>query len=267
MSTYASGVTISLGLASTVGKLKTLKRPVDAATKLTTLCPVCKASPARQFYLGECGHVPEDGSVGFKTGQCAKGQKVGDTYVEVTAEEAKAAKAASSAPKILELNVHPAEQVDAQTWPSGSTYWFEPDRQDDFYAVLASKIASSPSVAFTGTIVLSGNEKLVRLLPHNGGIVFQELARPGELNTFAAEVEAKDKYRVLIDSLTETLVEPFDADKYVSTVGEKFRSLIASKTGEPVAEVTPITTASEPVDSLTAALEAALAAATAAKAA
>lgn len=269
MRTYAKDVTISLALATTVGDLIPLKRPADTATKLTTLCPVCKASPAKQFYLGECGHTPDDGSVGFKTGQCAKGQKVGSAFVEVTADEVKAAKAAEgSESKVLELNVHPAAEVEAQTWPSGATYWFQPSGRSDFYDVLAAKLASSPTVAFTGKIVLSGNEKLVRLVPHNGGIVVQELVRPNELNEFSASPEPKDKYVAMIDQLTEALVDNFDADAYVSNVGDKMRAIVAAKTGDvEFTEVVTTTAPAEPADDLAVALEAALAAALAAKAA
>lgn len=257
MSTYASSVTISLGLASTTVKLKSIKQTFKArASALNMACPECPTKVS-QFYVGECGHKPE-AAHGYTAKETRKGKQVGDTFIIVTAEE-QAEVVASQLPKnVVELSVHDAAEVDGHSVQSGTVYWAEPvNEADQFYPVLCHLIAEGTK-AFVAVANLQGHEKMVRLVAHNGGFLVAEIARPDELESYSTEVTPTEKYLVMADQLAVAMTESFDIAAYADQRAAKVAALLASKTGETLAEVISIKPTQ--VDSLEAALTAALAA-------
>lgn len=297
MTTIAAEVTIGLGLASTTGRLVTLRKGATgskAGTSLTTLCPDCvdeakaaagivtllSGAPAplqvgpgakvSQFYVCEAGHKPGE-QHGYTTKECRKGAALGrgknvNGYVPVDGDEVREVKVSDLAEGHLDLSVHPAAEVESQTWPSGTFYLFQPKVADPFYAVLADRLNRVNDLALVGLFNLKNAERLYRLVGYKGGIVFQELARPQDLEQVAPEaVVPLEQYQQLLEDLVKAVNEDFDADAYAPAAAERLRALIAAKVGE---QPTPAEARKEAAeDSLLASLLASIEAAKAAKAA
>lgn len=293
MTTIQKDTTISLGLANTQGKLVTLRAKADDGLRLTTLCPDCTdqavigakvltallgygvaplvplEAKIEQWNKGACTHPH------YKTGQCRKGVEAkGRGYVPINGDEVKAAKTSDLQDGRIELSVHRAADVESNTWPSGTFYWFEPDKSDDFFNVLAGWLndPSADDYAFVSLAVIKGSERLVRLRGHRGGIVVQELARPQELNDLSASPRTVSERVVdMATQLVEAVCDDFDPATYSRTQAARLRELIDAKLGGDLGPAVSVAQDDAPVvdddAALIAQFEAAIAAAKARKAA
>lgn len=258
MTTFAKDFRISLGLASTRGKLLTIKATAPKDASFNLICPACQDEQLKQYLVGACGHHPES-APGYTKDQVLKGQKVDDKWIVVTEEQAKAATASTRELNALDLNIHDIAEVESQTWASGAMYWFQPDRETDEFFELLAEYVGHYEHAYIGVVNLRGNDKLVRLQPHNGGVVVQELLRPEEVNEFAHEpFHVATAQESVFNELVNAVVKPFDPAEYKSDRADKVRSLVDN------AEELPLKTKADE-KALLDQLEAALAAAKKAK--
>lgn len=279
-----TGVTISIGLMNTVCSLHPIQDTSNTrAVKLITLDP--GHHRVGQFYVCDQATITHDKGNVTISGGCEPpadqpGFKVGDLHdkgrergkgqpvVVLSADEVAATKASSLTPGLLQLELRPADRVAAETWPYGTAYWIEPDRVDDFYLSLCKELAEG-YLAGVGTINLRDNDKFVRLLPHNGGLVMQQMLRPSDTWHFEpVEGEVSEKVAKMAKGLFEALTEDWDPDAFNSDRVAAMQALLAAKAGgEPTATVTPLKAPEAPQDSIEAQLAASLAMAMAAKAA
>lgn len=251
--TYAKNVTISLGLASSVGSLKPL-RSSERADSFNTLCPGCLeegiATRVEQRYICSRNHGP------FLPGDCQnKGKQVGDELIPLSQEDIDAIRELSESNNQLSLNVHPADQVNMI--PTGKAYAFLPHSTNDpFYGVLKD-LVSEPDLVFMGTFIQRGRENVYRLAIQNDILVLAELCRPNEMYEYApVEAEYDPKYLRMAITLVEGIKSDFDPELYIDRTFERLETVLAAKdSGTPIpARPKP----AEKLDDIEAALRASL---------
>jgi non-homologous end joining protein Ku len=271
-----SSINLTFSLLTTRGGLFNVKEAAPSReVKVSMVCPDCKDSLLDQVYLCKKGHKPSPKAPGIHPeGWTTKeipdrAQVIAKKLVLVTADEIDATKAGIVDTGALEVEPKPAAQVEAATWPGATTYCFVPEKADSVYTAFLA-MAADTTTAWIGVLNLRGNEKLYRLVSHEGTLRVMELLRPEETASFAAltppALSASEE--ATIKALSEALTSDFDADAYSSTVLAAKAALLASKsgTGTPLASVTAIT-APAATTSLSDALAASLALAKAKKAA
>lgn len=257
---YSSDVSISFGLVTLTGSIYPLASKEKEAS-FKTACPTCAeggvASRMTQGYTctADSDHGP------FSVGECARCQEVGDNLVLVSAEEVEAVKGADGeGSTALRLRVHPAAQVNRKAWPTGNSYWFEPNKGSEQSYGLMADLAGEPDFAFTGTMVLRKAEKFFRLVRAEFGIVLEELFRPEQVHDF--EMPATGYNGELISmalELVEKTMTDFDPSDYRSTVGDRMAELLAAKDGTGTLDIgKPTKSAASPANDLAALLQASI---------
>lgn len=256
MGTFAKDIRLTMGLAGSTGKLSTL-RSTEKADSFCIICPECpEPTTIEQRYVCEHGHGP------FLPNECeGRGKRVGDVIYSLSADEVTNARTPTDTGKTMAIRVHPAEQVEANTRPTGIAYAFLPAAdKDPFYAVL-TEMADRMSVALVGILVLRGKEKLFRIVREPHGLSLVELCRPEELNHFEPVIHecSPDELRMGA-MLVEAAMRDFDPAEYADGTAARVEAIIQAK-----ANGTPVPIESKRVekpasDDLLAALEASLAA-------
>jgi non-homologous end joining protein Ku len=254
--TFAKDIRLTLGLAGTTGNLKPL-RSSEKADSFCILCPTCPTpTKVEQRLVCEHGHGP------FLPADCeGRGKKVGDVLYSLTGAEVEAARKSDHEGTTLELRVHPADQVEAMTRPTGIAYAFLPtSAKDQFYAILC-ELVDSLGTALIGVLVLRNKEKLFRLVREPHGLSLVELCRPQELYTFeAVEGDFDPALMDMARKMVEGAMRDFDPAEYADGTAARVDAILQAKAnGTPV----PIESkrVEEPVgQDLLAALEASLAA-------
>lgn len=256
--TFAKDIRLTLGLAGTTGNLKPL-RSSDKADSFCILCPECSdPTKVEQRLVCEHGHGP------FLPADCeGRGKKVGDVLYSLTGAEVEAARKSDHEGTTLEVRVHPAEQVEAMTRPTGIAYAFMPTAaKDPFYGILC-ELVDSLSTALVGILVLRGKEKLFRIVRDTHGLSLIELCRPEELYAFeTVEQPFEPAMMDLARKIVEAAKCDFVATDYTDGTAGRVEAIIEAKsTGAPVAIVRPakVEQGDDPLAVL-AALEASLAA-------
>jgi len=221
-----------------------------------------------QYYLcheGTCTYP--HGQQGFRTGDLKlRGREESGKMIVVPPEQLEELNASGLETGVLELDVYPAEQVDAQTWPGAKGYWFQPDRADSFYGFLVEK-ARNPKVALIGLMRARGSDKLYRVVPFLDGFALQETLRPQDVREFPAiPVTVGEKEQAMGDKLLDALIDDFDPEDYASDRVQRLREILAAAEDGVVLAPSSKPAKAQPADDLSSVLEAALAAADATKA-
>jgi non-homologous end joining protein Ku len=228
---YVSEFNISLFPISLVGKLVTVKRTGAAQeTALTNICPKCEVpTKPEQFYI--CPNHTDK----YKSGELAKAKKVGKDLVRVDPKQAKAAKSSLLPLDLLELTIHPAEEVESQTYRSANAYLFVPNVQSKQYGVLVDIIKDS-QYAFIGQVNIKHNEYLVRLLTWQGFLIVQQLLYPEDVNEVETPVyeHSQEFVDTMLEFVQKNVVE-FSAENYKNQAKVRFAEFIkATENGEEV---------------------------------
>jgi non-homologous end joining protein Ku len=240
------------------------------------VCPSCKNSLLDQVYTCQAGchpsaNAPAKHDEGWTVSEIGsdrvrvEGKGKTATLVPVPGEEIEAAKATTFEKGEFALDIHPAEQVEAVTYPSGNIYAFIPDKADQVYAMLLRE-AGNAKRAIIGILNLRGTENLYRLVEYRGTLRVVELLRPEETAVFEPLIlpTLGHKEQDTFNQLVEAVEDDFDAEQYSSSQLTNLKQLLAAKAGG-VAPTTPVTAAPKKPTDTTDALTAALAAAKASK--
>lgn len=254
--TFAKDITLRLGLAGSTGNLKPL-RSSEKADSFCILCPTCTTpTKVEQRLVCEHGHGP------FLPADCeGRGKKVGDVLYSLSGAEVEAARKSDHEGTTLDLRVHPADQVEVMTRPTGIAYAFLPtSAKDQFYAILC-ELVDSMSTALIGVLVLRNKEKLFRLVREPHGLSLVELCRPEELHSFdAVEQHFEPRLMAMARKMVEGAMRDFDPAEYADGTAARVEAIIDAKangTPVPIESVRPEKPAGQ---DLMAALEASLAA-------
>lgn len=258
--TFAKDIRLTLGLAGTTGNLKPL-RSSEKADSFCILCPSCTTpTKVEQRLVCENGHGP------FLPNECEdRGKKVGDVLYALTGEEVEAARRSEFEGTTLELRVHPADQVEEATRPTGIAYAFLPTAsKDPFYGILC-ELVDSLGTALVGVLVLRGKEKLFRIVREAHGLSLVELCRPEEMHRFEPVEQPFDPALMdLARKMVEAAKRDFDVDEYRDGTTDRVAAIIEAKANGAPVTLAPRAAAKPQGEDLLAALEASLAAAQAA---
>lgn len=223
--TFASDVRINLGLMGTVGNLKPLRKGRSKPAR-HYLCPECpEPTQVKQKYV--CPNSDQHGP--FIPSDCtSRGVEIGDRLVALSGEELETLESDGS--PVLELRVHPADQVEANTVPTGIAYRFEPSLENDQgYGVIAD-LAAEPDLAFIGVLTLRNEAKLFRLVRKDVGLVLVQVCWPEELNHFEPfSITYQTKYLDMAVQLVEGLRSDFNPEEYRNPENLRMAELLASK--------------------------------------
>lgn len=231
----AGGFTISLGPLNLIGRL--IPVLATGSQDYADFCVVCPECPEpvrpRQGYTCENGHGP------YPLADLDRARDTDDGLVRVTKEEYEAARHSDLPLNHCRVSVHPAEQVDTLTRPSGQGYVFIPDvdsREHDL--VLALSMADQALVAAVNVRHFEG---LYRLQSWNGNLVLQRLLWPKELNEFAPrEIDVDAAHLDAGLTMLDRLSDDFEPEDYVATTRQKLEALNAALEGTEI-ESTPRT--------------------------
>lgn len=274
-----STITINYSLLSTVGGLyQTRDDSGVREIKASMVCPDCENSLLNQVYQCQAGckpspKAPGKNADGWTTKEIpgrarVEGKGAAQKLIVLAPDEVAAAKAPSIPPGETSIVVHPAEEWEAVSAPSGSTFVFVPEKADKLFTMFLGA-ATDTTKAFIGVINLRGIEKPCRFVAHNGTLRVIEYLWPEQTAVFAAAptTPVLAAEQAVFDELTGLLSDPLDVADYSDSRRANMVNLIASKqglVGQP-APVLPKPTAKTTTDLDQ--LNAALALAKAAKAA
>lgn len=223
----ASNVTVSFGLISfpvdlvPATRSKTTKAE-SVSTK--TVCPTCtEPNPVSQVYKCEKGHGP------FAKGDTMKALQIDGVLHWPKAEQLAALAETDGVRGVIALTVHPAEQVETHTMPSGNIYRLRPRDNVEHYALVLA-LAEDAKVAFLCEVTNKGTTKLYRAIVRDGLLVLVELVRPSEFHVAPEAPEVSFEPRLLAQGrlLVETLVEEFDP----VTFADKRKARLVAMAGE-----------------------------------
>jgi non-homologous end joining protein Ku len=215
-----------------------------------------------------CTSDPSHGP--FTSGECSRAKEVGDSLVLVNADEIAAVRGTDDAEGTgsnLRLRVHPSTQVNRKSWPTGNTYWFEPNKGSEQSYGLLADLAGEPDFAFTGTMMLRKAEKFFRLVRADFGLVLMELVRPEQVHEFEMPVTgySGELLGMALELVDRQMVD-FDPSDYRSKIGERMADMLAAKGDGTFAPVAATKTAVSTTDDLAALLQASITASEEAKA-
>jgi DNA end-binding protein Ku len=211
-----------------------------------------------------CGEVASRGSL-------IKGAERGDTTILITADEL-AAVEPESAKDFEVLKFVDAAEIDPISY--SSPYYLEPDakrgkRAVETYSLLRTVLTESGRVGIV-TYTMRSKTHLAVLRPSGNALVLQNIAWPADVRstdelTGLGEVKVNPAELKLARQLVDAMTGPFVAGEHVDTYATAVENLIDSKAngGEPMTACEETEAAAE-VSDLLAALEASVAAKTAA---
>lgn len=231
---YVSEFHISLMPVNLVGKLVTVRRTGSAQEgSLTNICPKCETpTKPSQYYI--CPNHTDK----YTTGQLDKAKKEGNKLVRIDKDQATAAKESALPLNVLNLTIHPAEEVEAQTYGSANAYLFLPNIETQQYGVLVDIIKESP-YAFIGQVNIKHHESLVRLTSWQGFLVVQQLLYPEDVTEVSVpKCPAEPEFVDVMSQFVETSVKEFTASNYKNETKERVAQLVeATAKGEELPEL------------------------------
>lgn len=257
--TMASAATITLGLVTIPGKLKTVRMGESKKTVgMRTICPTClpDAEPVIQQYTCAHEHGP------FAAAECAKAKDVDGELVPFTGAEVAAVRAApeESDHTLIALEVCPADQVAPYARQTGVAYFFAAGPGTDAYVGLLRDLVAEPDWVFMAEIVVRGVRRWMRLQAAPHGLELVELARPEQVFVYEPrELPYPSAYLATALQLVEAAKRDFDPERFRDGAAERLAAVLEAKAeGQPVATVTSLPTAA-PANDLEAMLAASLA--------
>ena len=225
MASYVSKFIISLppGI-NMIGRLDSIKKSgLSKDTSFKLICPECETpTKVNQGYTCTNGHGP------FASGDCAKAKEVAkNTLARVSAEEIEEAGKGEFQPDVLELTVHRAEDVEANTYAAENAYVFYPEVGiKGQYGMFVDLIEKHPELAFIGFSNIRHKDYLVRLTVWDGRLVVQILRTPDELAARETVDRAyKEQLLPVAEQLCAGMVEDFDPNVYRNRRRERFAAI------------------------------------------
>lgn len=239
--TMASAATITLGMVTIPGKLKTVRTGESKkAAGMRTICPACLpvAEPVVQQYTCVNQHGP------FFAAECAKAKEVDGELVPFTGEDVAAVRAApeESDHTLIELEVYPADQAAPYSRQTGVAYFFDAGPGTDAFVGLLRDLVSEPDWVFMAEIVVRGVRRWMRLQAAPHGLELVELARPEQVFVYEArELPYPSAYLATALQLAEAAKRDFDPERFRDGAAERLAAVLEAKAeGQPVATVTSL---------------------------
>jgi hypothetical protein len=257
-----SSCSINIGMITTAGKLYGIRETAGEREAKTFMVDAGGHKVIQGYHCAERTCTEPD--TGWTTGELTGRGVMNGKKVEVIDPVVLAAIAATAADSKgqLDLWISPATEIEAATLATGGTYWFEPEKSDDAYTFIAGQV-ENPDLAFYGKMTLRGVARFYRVVPHNGGVLLEELLWPDEVVAHVAPARTviAPKNVSMGNDLVAKLTETFDPANFTNEA--LAQRLAMATTARGGATVTPITAgktaATEPDNMFAAALAVAVA--------
>lgn len=214
---------------------------LDKATELRSLCLECK-TPTRVREQLVCEVDPAHGPW-TRRDMTRKAREVGDSLVEVSAEEIAAVKDDGDGDdtKSIVLRYSPAVQMRHVVRPGDLAYRIRPGKTTDkrLYGLLKRLVETGEFVAH-GELVLRSKARPYLLEVWQGQLVAQSFMRPDDLAATdeVDEVVPTDKELAIAGKLLAKVAGAFDPEDYRNVERERMAALDAAKAADPGATVT-----------------------------
>lgn len=266
----SSNVTVSFGLISFPVDLVAATKSKQAKAKSAStamICPTCEHDktlltegknlvPLHQAFVCET-----HGS--FAKGDAGTALVVDGEMRPVSVEAVVEAKKADGVRDVIELTVHPADEVEAHTFPSGNIYRLRPKGNEAHYG-LVLELARNASVAFICEVTNKGATMLYRLVERDGVLVLTELVRPDRITEAEPmpDVSFDTKLLATGQSLVEVLCEPFDPAAWADRRKARLEALadqVRTQAPAPARDSSAVDAASDLLDLLRRSVDAAAA--------
>lgn len=232
-----SGLTLSFGLMSLSVDLlpTTVSRTVQS---FRTVCPRCEeAVRLTQQYVCEAHGVialaDADKAIDTPDGGLRK----------VTSGDVALVRGNATKSTAVDISVYPAEQVEAATFTSGTSYSLRLGKASkgsaQAYALLVEMVRNA-NHAYVCEITMRSVERLYRLVARHDSLMVVELARPEDVHEVQApEAPAlEEKHLAMAEAMVQGFIEDFDPATWKSQRTERFDALHAAEamaTPEPAA--------------------------------
>lgn len=275
MGTIRSKVGLKLGAFFQVtGSVVTAVDNDDEATALKTVCcgdqlAVDKAlvehSPAAVKQLLKCPVCSNTDRVSF-----GKAKVEGDTFTLVTDEDLAGAAVDPDRQKSIEINVHRASDLAGSALPGGKAYYFAPQAgQEAIYTLFHKMISDTPELAYVAVWAARTKLALYRITTFESALAMEQIAWPTAVQPapqVQAEYKASDLAMAML--IVNAAVTDYNPAEYKDDRKQALLDVIAAKEGVVGAAIPDAegVTAAAPTGSLTAMLQAQVAALEAAKA-
>lgn len=238
-----SGVTMTLGMVQMVGNLYTPEATESKkATSFKNCCKVCYDKDGTVSTLRNRSYCEtHEGMVSPEEVIKGKEDDAKNVTIVGTTEEVKEAKHIETlVPKVMDLVVHKADEVDAALFAGdGSAYVFLPSNAADFYHVLMSVMDEDGRIlcddgedrVIVSNLLNREIEHLVRLTKWNGHLVVKVMLRPEQLKEFpdAESPEITDKNQAMGRMIIQAQTEEFDPGNYRDENRERLAEWIKAR--------------------------------------
>jgi non-homologous end joining protein Ku len=232
VSSIRSNVAIRLGPFFRVNtNIKTAVKDEDKDVSFSNVCtghPPFSAehAPSGVSQRLECKACKNDDKTSFK-----KGRQVGTDYVLLTQEEIAGAEVGDDLKKEMTLFTHPASDFVGTTLPGGKAYAVEPAAGEaDSYALFLAMIRETPDLAYVTTWASRSKPALYRLLPFGDVLTVQQVAWPSSLaempETGDGNYKASDLAMAV--QIARAAVQPYDPAAYKNERNEKLTQFITN---------------------------------------
>lgn len=227
-----SNVTVAFGLVSFPVDLMpaTASKRAKARTASTVLiCPACNDAgelrPLKQRYL--CEHDDDHGPFGKADAGIAIAID-GELQPAPTDTVAEAMQPDTER-GVIELTVHPADQVEANTFTAGNIYRLRPRGNEAHYGLVA-ELARNHGIAFICEVTNKGATLLYRLIERDGVLVLTELVRPDRITDTEVlpDVSFDPKLLTTGETLVSSLCEPFEPAAFIDRRRARLEAMAAN---------------------------------------
>lgn len=231
MRAHVGSVTLSLGLASTLGSLFTTEE--DNEEKFHLVCPDCTAPAAFLAQKYVCTENAKHGP--FVKGEARSGQNEDGKIVVIDKAKLDEARASILPPRELELQVHSRNDVEAHTFSKGNVYVFQPTGKSTFYGVLRDILTVRRDIVLLAKMNLRNHDKMVMVDLENGQLVVREMMWPADCRPFPQIVTppATKKELAQIEMLLDASLEPFDPAEYAKNSRARVTAVIEEAVNGP----------------------------------
>lgn len=260
---HAADVKVSLGVSTMPFDLVPVRVPnIGKDTRTVFTCPD-HDTPARvkQFYICDDGHQHTERELG---NAFIGTSDDGETLVPLTKEDLETVRNGGMDKIAIDLQVHPAAEVEAATIGDEAAYRVRPPkgagvRQLQNYGVLL-ELANDETYAIVGELRLKDSRRLYRLRSHRGQLLLQSLIYPQNVAP-VDDFEVPEISEALMAqgrAIIESMATPFNADAYGHDAASAMAKIVAERVAHPVVTDTPAE-APEAASDLLGALEASVA--------
>lgn len=233
MNAYASNVTLSIGMLSTLGTLYTVAvTNAGKEEEFHLVCPDCTTPGEflRQRYA--CTENPKHGP--FVPDETKSGRLEDGKMVVLDRETVQEARSSIMPDKELDLQVHLRSEVEGHTWAKGNLYVFQPSGKSPLYGILKDVLRKRPEIVLLAKTSLRHHDKVVLVEFEGDQLVVREMLFPEDSREFAAVETDRSSPKLIAQAemLIDASLEKFDPDEYKKDSRARIKAVVEEAAGQ-----------------------------------